>query len=317
MKNLFSSNNRTDLRPAKYNDHPFSYLDMSARAEASDIRNFLEEAFNNYPDDESEELKKRLQSTNVDHYKAAAYELVLHEFFIRIGYDVSVHPEIKNSSKRPDFVVSSPKGWSFYLEAIHTNELSNERRILENQKNNLYDEINNKFSGACAFLSISIIKQSKNNFCRSTLLNDIQSNLDRLQTTPDIQIYWKWESEKNDWCIELELSKCNQVPNRFIACIFPYPPTRVDVPKIINKAFRKKSTKYGKLQHPLILAINIDAPVLRGIDEMEGLFGKERFIDTNNGIQFAGRQKNGAWYGPNGCINTRVSGAWLFDDLTP
>lgn len=314
--NLFSCIHRSDLRPAIYGEHPFFYLDLSARLEADDVRNFLEEAFNNYPSDESEELKKRIQGANIVHCKSAIYELLLHELLIRMGLCVTVHPEIKYSSKRPDFLVTSKSGWSLYLEAVHISELGNKRGILENQKNNLYNEINKQFIGTFASLSISIIKQAETNFRRSDLLNDIKLNLEKLQTTHSTHIHWRWESKNKDWCIELKLYKHNDAPRRFISCIYPYMAVTINTHRVIKKAFEKKSTKYGKLDLPLILAINIDVLILDTIDEIEGLFGKEQFIFTDEGVEFAGRQKNGAWYGHNGPRNTRVSGAWLFHNLT-
>lgn len=315
VKNLFSKHGRTDFRPAMYGEHPFSYLDLSARPEANNIRKFLQEAFKRYPDDESAELKNRIQGAKITQSNSAFFELILHETLCKLGFTVTVHPMIKSGDKRPDFLVTSNNGASLYIEAICTSELGGERSGLESQKNKLYDEINAQFNEQSASLSISVIKQSKKDFSSKDLFHNIRANLNTLQTQEVTHIKWQWISVDKDWEIELQLHKTEQVSKQFISCIYPNIARRIDVPSAVQKAFMKKSTRYGELEYPYILAINIDTLVLEDTDEMEALFGKEQFIFTKDAVKFAGRQKNGAWNGPDGPKNTRVSGVWLFHEL--
>lgn len=316
MDSLFSRIDRNELRPALYREHPFIYLDLCARPEANDVRNFLEEAFRNYPENESAELKNRIKGANIIHSESAIYELILHELLIRMGFNLKVHPELKNNSNRPDFLVTSAEGLAFYLEAINVHELEDDQDILENQKNSLYNEINKCFKNVNATLSLCVIKKSKNSFTKKDLFNEIKAKLNEIESPGLARILWTWESKNKDWRIELQLYKLSKCPKRFISCIYPSMTKIVDVPSVIKKAFKKKATKYGVQEYPLVLAINIESLILDDIDEVEGLFGKEQFIFTSEGVEFAGRQKNGAWIGPQGPIHTRVSGAWLFHNLS-
>lgn len=313
---LFSDKIRSELRGATYGEHPFDYLDSSARNEAQDIRKLLQEAFDEYPKDEAMELKQRIQARDVTLSQSATFELILHQLLIKQGLNVEVHPNVSDRSTTPDFLVTNQDNQKIYIEAVKLSELGNDRETLEKQKKLLFDEINKEFHGAKAYLSISVVKQSKANFPRKMLFNEIKACLLKLNESDANRIEGKWESTNKDWIIEFKLFKCDKTPEKFISCIYPYMAQKVDVPKIINRAFQKKAGKYGILPYPLILAININSFVMDDIDELEGLFGKEQFVFTKEGVEFAGRQKNGAWIGYKGIRNKRVAGAWLFDNLT-
>lgn len=84
----------------------------------------------------------------------------------------------------------------------------------------------------------------------------------------------------------------------------------------IRKAINKKSGKYGALQLPLILAINVNALVVETIDEANALYGDENFEFTigRRGYRFT-RANNGAFRGPKGWQNTTISGVWLFKNF--
>lgn len=88
----------------------------------------------------------------------------------------------------------------------------------------------------------------------------------------------------------------------------------------IRDAVKYKGSKYGELNKPLLVAVNLDSFNLDRIDEMQALFGQEKFVFTvgqtekEPGFE---RAPNGAWYGKRGPQYTRVSGLWIFNDLSP
>lgn len=92
------------------------------------------------------------------------------------------------------------------------------------------------------------------------------------------------------------------------------PDVCVPTPHIgIRKSIQDKATKYGELDLPYIVAINV-------IDEFESddsdidisnaLFGEEQFTVIFRGNELIDqrpwRKSNGAWYGPEGAQNRRV-----------
>ncbi|WP_143421365.1 hypothetical protein [Halovibrio salipaludis] len=91
----------------------------------------------------------------------------------------------------------------------------------------------------------------------------------------------------------------------------------VDAWSPIRDAIKFKGGKYGDLNAPLVVAVNLDSFHLDRIDEMQALFGQEQFVfsagvDAEPEMR---RAQNGAWCGKNGPQYSRVSAAWLFNDL--
>lgn len=88
----------------------------------------------------------------------------------------------------------------------------------------------------------------------------------------------------------------------------------------IRNAVKFKGSKYGELDKPLLVAVNFSSFSLDRIDEMQALYGQEQFAfsvgEPDKEPRFE-RLPNGAWLGKRGPQATRVSGAWLFNDLNP
>lgn len=99
MNNLFDSIERRYLEAARHNENVYDYYNTSARADMTIIRNTLEGWFLNYPENEKKELKSRFKK---DFY-SAFYELFLYELFSKLGYEITIHPNLPSSPKRPDF----------------------------------------------------------------------------------------------------------------------------------------------------------------------------------------------------------------------
>ena len=72
---IFSQMERLETRPAKYSESYFSFLDLSARSEAEQVRAKMEEWLLNYPINERSELTTRLQSSDNSVFLGAYFEL--------------------------------------------------------------------------------------------------------------------------------------------------------------------------------------------------------------------------------------------------
>jgi hypothetical protein len=87
----------------------------------------------------------------------------------------------------------------------------------------------------------------------------------------------------------------------------------------LRGAVKKKANRYGALDKPLVIAINVDSFHLDAIDEVQALYGEESWVEVLGHPERSGpqRQPNGAWRGPKGPQNRRASAVWFFNDLTP
>jgi hypothetical protein len=80
-----------------------------------------------------------------------------------------------------------------------------------------------------------------------------------------------------------------------------------------------KARRYGELDLPLVIAVNVNTLHLHQSDASQALFGQEpslASLDADHLQHRLIRANNGAWYGPSGPRARRCSGAWLFDRLT-
>jgi len=137
MAKLFDDKVRVDLDPAHHNENSFDYYDRSARKDVSNVREKLNDWFSKFPTSEQVELKSRFKKT----FSSAYFELFIHELFRRQGFEILIHPEVPNTSRRPDFLMKKD-GLEFYLEAKEAREKSEAQEALENRINQVYDSLN-------------------------------------------------------------------------------------------------------------------------------------------------------------------------------
>jgi hypothetical protein len=89
-------------------DLAYSYLDSSGRPEAARVRAFLEDAFERYPAERRGALAARVRD-EAGHLPAL-FELLVHEWCIRVGIRIlDVEAEVRGG-RAPDFLAESPAG---------------------------------------------------------------------------------------------------------------------------------------------------------------------------------------------------------------
>ncbi len=151
---LFDDFNRTYDGPASYNEDRYHFFNRSARPASACIRETLETWFTHYPDNNKTELKARFQSES----DSAFYELFLHELFLKIGCEVVVHPRAGDRSKtRPDFLAKFPCGDEAFVEAVLSQDESEEERASRARLDALFDEVN-KVKSPDFFLNVLSVK---------------------------------------------------------------------------------------------------------------------------------------------------------------
>ena len=101
MEGLFDNISRNFDGPAKHNEETYSYFNRSSRIDVSIVREKLNKWFEEYPNEEKKELKKRFQKD----FDPAFYELFLFQLFKTLGFEIEIHPQIPSSSNRPDFLI--------------------------------------------------------------------------------------------------------------------------------------------------------------------------------------------------------------------
>ena len=115
---IFDDKTRIDTDPAKQSESFYSYLDRSARAEADQIRNIIEEWVALYPTTEHPNFVNKLRSTDDKIFLPAFFELYLYALMKKINVEsIEVEPSVEGISTRPDFYTHFPADENIYVEA--------------------------------------------------------------------------------------------------------------------------------------------------------------------------------------------------------
>lgn len=295
------------------------------------VRQFLEELARDYPVGEIDELCARVRSGNDTNFKSATFELIVHATLLKLGYSLQAHPRLPNGSPaRPDFHVAAPGGGEFYLEAVLASENTSADPAAEARIGTTLDALtqasNSNFMVAVESEGTPTSQPSGTRLRSATLTWLDSLDPDAIQALIDAQgfdaapsLIWSHE----DWQVTLRpipLRSEKRGKSTTLLGVLDGGAGFVDAWTPIRNAVKFKGSKYGELEKPFLVAINFDSFRLDRIDEMQALYGQEQFVFTvgerSKEPRFE-RAPNGAWYGKKGPRATRVSGVWIFNDLSP
>lgn len=326
---LFDEFVRNDDKPKSSRESDFEFLNRSVRPEIERVRQFLEELVASYPGSESKELLARLRSGNNVEFKSATFELCLYSFLLRLGHTLEPHPQLTNGSlSRPDFLVTCPDGAEFYLEAVLAAPNDGANPSADARIGTTLDALY-RASHKNFYVEISGEGVPTSQPSGKRLLAEAIKWLDALDPDEvmyvidtqgfDARPYMEWAHEQ--WKVTLRPIPIKAERRGMASTLIGIRDGGagiIDEWTPIRDAIKFKGGKYGELEKPLLVAVNFASFHLDRIDEMQALYGQEQFVfrrdDPSMEPQFE-RAPNGAWHGPHGRQGTRVSGAWLFNDL--
>jgi len=326
---IFDQVERSDLDPADHGDPPFEYLNRSARPEAANVRNLIESWTENFPSEHRAELRARLRS---DHHLSAFFELAIHELMCRQNFDAEIHPEISGDVRRkPDFCFSREQTPYFFLEATTIEDCFEPDAGTRARLNDLLDALN-RMNSPNFFLEVSINGQPRTPPSARKIREAIS---ERLETLDPDEIAERFKDERYDlipkWLFEhdgltLEVSPIPKSPEnrgrddiRPVGMLIPEAKW-LDSRTGLRDAIKGKGGRYGHLELPFVVAVNVSGFPLDWIAIMEALFGKEGFIfraDARDSEPEMQRKPDGVWTSPSGPIYTRVSAVLVTSNVTP
>jgi hypothetical protein len=98
---LFQPRQRTNPSPKGHLEEEYAFLDRVCSRFFGEVRRVLNQWFEDYAGAEREELRQRLRSGDERKSHAAFWELLLYKLYTGAGFDVSVHPEVEGTTRRP------------------------------------------------------------------------------------------------------------------------------------------------------------------------------------------------------------------------
>lgn len=132
---LFTDKNRNATDSRSRVEGQYEYLDRSARPEAARVRSLLNHWIARFPEKDANELCARMIKGDDKAFTSATFEIILFAFLNRMGFEVEIHPDLENGSKKsPDFRAVAPNGTETFVEAVLASEHSAEEIAADRRK---------------------------------------------------------------------------------------------------------------------------------------------------------------------------------------
>jgi hypothetical protein len=330
---VFDDVPRSDGEPATYSDTTFGFLNRVAGAYWDRLRALIETWFERLCDDAKPNVLGRLRSGDDRQFDAAFWELYCHESLLRLGYSVECEPEMAGSGRRPDFLAENADG-RFLLEATVCAS-ADEAVAAERRQGQVFDALN-QTDTPNFFLHVEVARIGEEALAGGPLRREVEQWLATLDPdevaavlarggsllSPDMPTF-TWEDK--GWGLVLrplpkKESARGQPGLRPIGMSGPGSAYIVDDVSPLKRAVREKASAYGELEVPYIVAVLTRGFGAEDFDVKGALFGSERItlVDTPAGGFDArtSRDADGAWYGPRGAQNRRVSAVLIARRLT-
>lgn len=257
---------------------------------------------------------------------SAFYELFLYQMFKKLGFLITIHPKLHNSSKRPDFLIEK-EGIQSYVEAKVCYDKSQEEMAFERRKNQFFDNLNRiKIYGFSLRIAELDFKTNKQPSVKE-LIPKIEKEIEKLDPkvlTLEMEIlgfegcpniYY----ENEDFKIKIQpiplkdSQKYNL--NEHPIGMFPIETYWGDGKEALRDSIIKKANRYGKVNIPYLICVNALGKKTRDkIDVETAIWGslKYTFSDFNNiekGTML--REPDGVFFNSGKKKLTNVSGIFV------
>lgn len=322
MLKLFPLKERIDLDAAFHNENTYNYYNRSARKEISKVRNLLNEWFSTYPENEQNELKARFKKT----FSSAFFELFIYQLFSNLGFQITIHPKIPGSSKKPDFLLIKGE-CQFYLEAKEARDISQEEQAQNNMINQLYDQLSKvRLSNFLIYIEELNLKSKKQPATKNIIkqIEEEATKHDPIIITKQIEREGlegnkKFTYEDDDLKLIISLIpiiKDTTDPDSERAIgMYPFESINGGAQDSIKDSFFKKAKRYGILDKPYFICIN--AIGIKGnaeFDAENALWGSLSWTWSTNPLNRDGRwtrSRDGIFLDETGPRSQHVSGVLI------
>jgi hypothetical protein len=315
---LFDQIGRTLDGGADFVIAAFDYTNLSARPEADRVRALVENMFSRYPQPGRVDLRARFRSADEEQHLGAFLELALHELMILAGCVVELHPTVPGSGRHPDFLVTPADGKAFYLEATLATGRSKEEEGARRLHARALQAIDN-FVSPGFYLSVSTRGLPTNPINGKVLRRQLErwlNSLDALACSgPTPPVFTHEEHGAKFEITAIPRPRRDGAPGRAIA-IRSLSPGQLDTRGAIRTSVEKKAGRYGQLDRPYVIAVNVLERFSFESAAIDAMFGSEYVAMTEDGDVRELRHPNGAFLGTRP-RNTRVSAVFSLDRLDP
>jgi hypothetical protein len=320
---LFDDRERTDRSPSPISEDQSAFLSRSDRADAVNIRAELERWFDRYPAAEQSDLRSKFRDPR--NHLSAWWELYLHELFIRLEFQVEVHPELSDVTTRPDFKMTGPVG-VFLLEAATTEAGIAEPGRDGTREGWIIDALN-AAPHPDFFISLRFVAVGQQRPRNSEVTRPVTAWLDGLDAD---QILATNQLPERDFTFRGWTIHSRAIPKSSasrgvhegdpLIGMGPSASGQVNDRERMLGKLRDKSGKYGNPELPIVVAVNLRSTFGLEDEVEQALFGSIAVrVPIGAGPSAADliRQQDGFWFRDGRPLATRVSAVLAGPALGP
>lgn len=260
-------------------------------------------------------------------YHSAAFELIIFAALTSLGCTVQVHAPVKGTVNKPDFWCKAPGAQDFYVEAVLASEFNDAHKAARKRSRSAIDALEG-IDSAGFHLQVNESGQPDTpppfrrlrsevvrwlaSFDAEKVRQEVRAKGD--QAAPST----RWEHD--GWEVDIRAWPSQTKHNEQVVGARAESLRQIEPVEPARRAIVEKAKKYGDLAGPFLIALNVESLVFDRSDEMQALFGDEVYslrlgeqgVET---LQY--RKPNGAWRDFRGSRYKRVSGVWIFNNLSP
>jgi hypothetical protein len=326
---LFENIHRDYIGPSKRIEPHWIFFNRSARPQYEYLRECLQAWFDEYDAsaEKRSDLRLAFQSDNNKTHLSAFFELYLYQLFRKQGFEIEIEPDW--NQRRPDFLLTAPTGQKILLEATGSypeSQFGGAKQLEET----ILDYLDDNLDSPDFFIGIQNIQSTTNPPNRKQMLHFFQQQLEELDYNQQVESMEKSKGlhhspsftwEQKEWSITFSVTP--KMDARGKTGIRPIGYTFlgisiVDTAANIKSRINEKYNRYGELEIPFLLALNVIDPFFDKESFLDAIFGQETLIisrDTNETTRQ--RLPNGAWFAPKGYQKQRMSAICVFNQLYP
>lgn len=313
---VFDLIERTDGAPRRNTERTYSFLNRVDGDFWAHPRGLIEQWTSHVVDDHAyKDIRARLQARDDRQFNSALHELFMHELLLRDGYEVTVHPKLSDTKRRPDFYAEKD-GVGLYVECIAPG-WSNATAAERSRFNRFVDVINE--ARITNFrLGLVELTQGTADPVASKLRREIErwlapldpDGVDDLSAAPTHE--WTYEDWSATFCA-LPLGREARGKQGRAISLFAYEPAAsFDGAGIILNALEVKHHKYGALDAPFVVALGTSFYDTNRHHSLRAFWGDDL------GSEEERSPEDGGYFGvPGRWRATGVSGVVLVNRLHP
>ncbi len=324
---LFSSGPRSDLGPAPYAISEYHALDRNPHAAAERTRQLLDQWCADLPAAAAAQIRERFADPKDIVHRGAFLELYLHRLGGALGYHVDNDiGNDANGRRRPDMLWRSGDG-ELYVEATALAGDDVGDPVVNRRLDEIHDAVNAVDAPAFS-VDLDIADHGAGTPSIKKITKAVQRFLDGLdpdELLADLAAGGerpRFDYATGGWTFSivadpLQPEHRDYPHHRVLAGRFSDADTIDDFTPLRRK-LKKKAGRYGVLNMPYVLAILCAGTFVEDREINAALMGPlVHWFDTTRGQWDSARQRDGAWMGPNGSINARLSAVLTFPRLSP